>query len=321
MRNPSGSEGRLDRSTAICTLFEGDYHYGLAALVNSLAHAGYTGTVWAGYRGGLPPWLEQLKHLDAPGDEYLVAEQIRLVFVRIETDLSLTNYKPQFIMDLFAGRAHDCEYLWYFDSDIFIRCNWSFFADWQQYGIALCQEIVNNVLPEDSPVRRKWMQIAAGIGFSNPRALQYYFSGGMVGVSAAHKTFLHTWRRFIEQAEVEGCDPREFMSGNRERAFFSADQDALNITAIYTEHPLTTMGPEAMGFVSGGFTMFHAVGQKPWRGSILLRALKAMPPSGADKFFFTQVSSPIRAYPPMRLAAKRLGCSIAALIGRFYHRR
>ena len=47
-------------STGICTLFEGDYHLGLAAFLNSLMRAGYAGTVWAGYRGALPPWLGQL---------------------------------------------------------------------------------------------------------------------------------------------------------------------------------------------------------------------------------------------------------------------
>lgn len=39
----------------ICTLFDGDFHYGLAAMLNSLVQAGYKGTVWAGYRGALHP--------------------------------------------------------------------------------------------------------------------------------------------------------------------------------------------------------------------------------------------------------------------------
>jgi hypothetical protein len=44
------------RGETICTLFDGDFHFGFAALVNSLARGGYKGTVWAGYRGALPPW-------------------------------------------------------------------------------------------------------------------------------------------------------------------------------------------------------------------------------------------------------------------------
>ncbi len=307
--------------TAICTLFEGDYHLGLAALVNSLVRAGYAGTVWAGYRGALPPWLKQLRRLDAPGEEYAVAEQVRLAFLPLHTEIHFTHYKPRFMLDLFAGPAGDCEYLWYLDPDIFVRCNWTFFADWQQNGIALCQEITNNILPADSPLRQKWVRIAGKIGLDHPRPLNHYFSAGLVGVSAQYTSFLEDWWKILGLAEAEGIDLNRFMPGNRESALYAPDQDGLNIAAMYTEYPLTTMGPEAMGFVPGGFTVYHAVGPKPWRASFLKRSLAGMPPSGADKFYFTQVSYPIRVYSPVRLHMKRLACSMAALAGRFYGRQ
>ena len=103
--------------------------------------------------------------------------------------------------------------------------------------------------------------------------------------------------------------------------FFASDQDALNVAAMYSEYPLSTMGPEAMGFVPAGFTMFHAVGLKPWRKAFLQKALAGVPPTEADKFFLTQVSTPIRVYSPWRLHARRIACSTAAFIGRFYRRR
>jgi len=321
MREVTNSSPQPVCNVAICTLFEGDYHLGLAAFVNSLVRAGFAGTVWAGYRGALPPWLDQLKHLDTPGSEYMVTDQVRLVFLPLKTEIHLTNYKPQFMLDLLADQARDCEYLWYFDPDIFLRCSWSFFADWQRHGIALCQEIVNNILPEDSPLRQQWMEIVSGIGLSKPRPLNHYFNGGMVGLSAERVSFLHLWKRLLEHAGATGCNLNGFMQGTREMPFLASDQDALNIAAMYTEHPLTTMGPEAMGFIGAGFTMYHTVGQKPWRGSLLLRALAGVPPSNAVKFFFTQVSSPIRAYFPLRLCAKKLACAIAAFIGRFYRRQ
>ena len=321
MSNPSSSNLQVAHETAICTLFEGDYHFGLAAFVNSLVRAGYAGTVWAGYRGALPPWLNQLKRLDGPGEEYRVTSQVRLVFVPVVTYFHFANYKPQFMLDLFAGPTRNCGYLWYFDPDIFLRCSWSHYTKWQRHGIALCEEIVYYHLSENDPLRFQWIEIGTEMGLGEPRALSRYFNSGMVGLARAHVEFLHLWVRILDRANTMGHNLDAFRAGTREMPFYAGDQDALNIAAMYTQHPLTTMGPEAMGFVPSGFTMYHAVGQKPWRGSSLLRALAGMPPSDADKFFFTQVSSPIRAYSPARVFAKRIACSIAALIGRFYRRR
>jgi hypothetical protein len=309
-----------DGGSGVCTLFEGDFHFGLAAFLNSLARAGYIGTVWAGYRGALPPWLDQLQRSDGAENEYLISGKIRLVLLAQTTEIHLTNYKPEFMLELLSGPARGCEYLWYFDPDIFIRVPWAFFADWQRGGIALCQEIVNNNLPDNSPLRHQWSQIASTIGLSNPRALNHYLNGGMVGVAAAHADFLETWKRLIERAAELGCDLKAFMPGDREMPFHASDQDALNIAAMYSEFPLSILGPQGMGFLPGDVKMYHTVGQKPWRGSFLLRALDGRPPSNAMKFYLTQVSSPIRAYSPLQLGARRVACSIAALIGRFYRR-
>lgn len=307
--------------TAICTLFEGDYHIGLAAFLNSLVRAGYTGTVWAGFRGPLPPWSNQLKRLDGNPDAFIVGESVRLIFLPLTTSLHLTNYKPRFMLDLLGSKAQDCDYLWYFDPDICLRCNWSFFTRWQFNGIALCEEIVNYNLSENSPLRYQWMNIGREMGLGNPRPVRGYFNGGMVGVSAAHIHFLELWQHILDRAVSETYDLSTFKPGTPDMPFNATDQDALNMAAMYVDFPLTTMGPEAMGLIPSGFTMYHAVGYKPWRGSLLLRALGGNPPSNATKFFFTQVSSPIRAYSRPRLAVKWLACSIAAFIGRFYERR
>jgi hypothetical protein len=320
MSGPLRPTAELGNGAAVCTLFEGDFHCGLAAFVNSLVHAGYSGAVWAGYRGALPPWLSQLRKISDAEQIYMVADTIRLGFVPLTTEFHLTNYKPQFMLDLISGPARDCEYLWYFDPDICVRAPWFFFADWQRYGVALCQEIVDNNLPHDTPLRRQWTEIASSIGLSNPRALNHYYNGGMLGVAAGHVGFLRVWKRLIEYAGEGGCDLKVFMPGNRQLPFHASDQDALNIAAMYSEFSLSTLGPQGMGFSGGDVKMYHAVGQKPWRGSFIGRALAGVPPTGAMKFFLTQVSEPIRVYTPLTLAAKRLACAVAAAIGRFYRR-
>ncbi len=307
---------------AICTLFEGDYHLGLAAFVNSLVRAGYKGTIWAGYRGALPPWLTQLKRVETSiSDEFRVTDEVRIVFLELTTNVHLTNYKPDFMLKLLDNEARECKCLWYFDPDIFLVASWSYFANWQKHGVALCQEVVDNILPADAPLRKEWMELAEGFGFSDPRPVNHYHNAGMVGVPAEHRGFLEEWKRLIELEESLGYDLKSTDHGSREMPFNMSDQDALNIAIMYTKSPLTTLGPQGMGFIFGAsMIMYHAVGQKPWRGSFLLRALRGMSPSGAMKFFLTQADSPIRAYSPMHLRAKRLACSLAALIGRFYHR-
>ncbi len=308
--------------TAICTLFEGDYHLGLAAFVNSLVRAGYGGTVWAGYRGALPPWISQLERIEnGREEEFRVTDRVRLVFLKLSTNIHLTNYKPEFMLNMLANEASDCEYLWYFDPDIFLQASWSFFNNWQNYGIALCQEVVDNIFPADNPIRQQWTKLAAGIGLTDPRPVNYYYNAGMVGVPRASAKFLEEWERLMKLAESMGYDLRRLGHVSREMPFNMSDQDALNIAIMYSKSPLSTLGPQGMGFIFGAsMMMYHAVGQKPWRGSPLLRSLKGLPPSMAMKFFFTQVSTPIRAYSPLRLRAKRLACDVATLIGRFYRR-
>jgi hypothetical protein len=311
----------LGHRSGICTLFEGDYHIGVAALVNSLVNGGFGGTIWVGYRGALPPWLDQLQCLDAERQEYLVAKQAKLCFVPVESDWHFTNFKPQFMLDLLARHSDDCDYLWYFDPDIYLRCGWAFFAKWERYGIALCEDLLYTVLPANNLLRQQWVEIAYDMGLGEPKSIAQHFNGGMAGVPASCASFLHLWHKVLEQTAALGYDLRHFLPGTRELPLHATDQDALNIAAMYTDCPLSTLGPEAMGFVNGGFTMYHAVILKPWRGSIMKRALAGHPPSNAVKQFFDQVSFPIRVYSPAQLRAKRLACAAAGFIGRFYGRR
>ena len=308
------------RQSAICTLFEGNYHIGLAAFLNSLVHADYSGTVWAGYRGAPPPWLDQLEKSPSSAQEFIIAGKVRLVLLPLTTSIHLTNFKPQFMLDLLGGPARDCPYLWYFDPDICLRVQWSFFLNWQRCGIALCQEIVNNNLPADAPLRHEWIEIASSLGLRNPRPLHHYYNGGLVGLAANQTSFLETWRRLIELAGNSGYDLRSMMPGNRDMPLHASDQDALNIAAMYSEFPLSTLGPQGMGFLPGDVKMYHTVAQKPWNGSFLFRALAGSPPTSAMKFFLTQVSSPIRPYSFFAFQTRKLTCSTAALIGRFYRR-
>jgi hypothetical protein len=311
--NTAGNAGE----ELVCTLFEGDYHLGVAALINSLVRNGFQGCIAAGYRGALPPWLNQLKLSDGDG-EYDICPGVRIRFILLDTPVHFTNLKPEFMLQLIRERS--CKSIWYFDPDIVIRCSWSFYVQWIQYGVALCED-VNWMMPENHPIRYRWSELVSASGLRNPAPLSRYYNAGFVGLPASCGGFLELWQRVLRIAESEGFDPRAFGTGDRANPFFKGDQDALNIAAMYSEYPLTTVGPEGMDFVPGGGAMFHAIGSpKPWRKKMAWSALGGVPPYGADKAFLANLTHPIRPYSRLSLAMKRLGCMVGAAIGRFYRR-
>ena len=83
----------------IVCLFDGDYHIGLAALINSLNKFGFKGLVNAAYRRDMPPWINQLKPI---GDNYFyLTNDITIHFKQVDTDMHLGYYKPHFIKETF----------------------------------------------------------------------------------------------------------------------------------------------------------------------------------------------------------------------------
>lgn len=84
--------------SAICSLFEGDYHYGVCSLANSLYKAGFCGTLYADYRGGMPFRCED------PGQgRHRVAVGFDIEFIKLSNDWHHINYKPRFMRELWGG--------------------------------------------------------------------------------------------------------------------------------------------------------------------------------------------------------------------------
>ncbi len=231
-RNEATSAGNPEEGV-VCTLFEGDYHFGLAALINSLTQNGFQGCIAAGYRGALPPWISQLKALDADG-AYEICPGVRIELIHLETPVHFANFKPQFMQQLIRER-HGCQYICYFDPDIVIRCSWSFYVEWIKRGVALCED-VNFAMPENHPIRYKWMELVSSLELGNPLPLSRYYNSGFVGLPTACSGFLDRWQATSRIAESEGLDTRAFATGDRTNPFYMADQDALNIAAMYSEY-------------------------------------------------------------------------------------
>ena len=71
-------------SAYACSLFEGSYHIGLGGLVNSLYRNGFRGTMFAGYRGELPPWSATASLKDGMAD-FAVADGCNIKFLLLDT--------------------------------------------------------------------------------------------------------------------------------------------------------------------------------------------------------------------------------------------
>lgn len=303
--------------SAVCTFYEGDYHLGLGALLNSLVRAGFKGTVWVGYRGALPPWS---KLSDQSSLRTFKVESVTAEFIFLDTAHHFTNCKPGFMLDILE-RDPALEAIFYFDPDICVKCAWSFFESWAECGVALVQEIVASNMPPDHPFRATWAAYAERAGFKVQRRLRQHFNAGFIG---AHRRFagaLRTWKALLDRMPFEGLSPDSFNLAEPIDPMNVADQALLNTMAMVTPEPLSTMGPEAMDFISGGHIMSHATcSPKPWKQWCIPRAVGGIPPSLAVRQFWDCAASPIPLFSTGMLALHRLDLKIASLIGRFVRR-
>lgn len=316
-------------TSAVCTLFEGDYHLGLAAFANSLHFNGFRGTIFAGYRGPLPPWAESRTQKPEVGNrksevgghvEFSPADGLILRFIPLTTKLHLTNYKPDFMLSLWESHCPSAEALFYFDPDITIKCRWTFFEEWIGAGVAVCQDI-NGSMPDNHPIRHAWMKKLQPYGLEFPNHFNIYFNAGFVGLSVHDRSFLTDWQK-VQSLMLEcGADFNSLGVGDRTYLFTCRDQDALNIACMVTEKHVSPVGQDGMDFQwgGGGWIMSHAAGgQKPWRKAMLLSLLiRGVGPTRADKSFYQFRSNPICPYSKIILLVTTIDLKIASALARF----
>lgn len=302
---------------SVCTLFEGDYHYGLGALVNSLYQNGYRGSVWVGYRGALPPWARPLNKKKGY-KEYTFFENCSIRFVLVETDNHFTNYKPDFMLQLWNELCPDKDMLFYFDPDIVVKCRWSYYEEWAKYGVALCED-VNSPLPKSHPLRMAWREFYKSYNFILDSDVETYVNGGFIGVEKINKGFLHDWMKIQELMAPEVGGLRNTDVKDRTFLFNKTDQDALNIALMSTNLSSSLVGKEGMDFAQGGFTMSHAIGRgKPWKKKYWFDAIfRRKFPRLSDSEYWKYTQYPIKIYSCLELMIKYFDLNFAKLASRF----
>ena len=90
------------RNQVICSLFEGDFHFGLATLINSIVRGGFKGLFWIGCRGELPPWTRPLKRRD---DGLFEVGEALLGFETIEGSRHFGRKVKIFVHNRFLSRS------------------------------------------------------------------------------------------------------------------------------------------------------------------------------------------------------------------------
>jgi len=186
-----GTSDTIERST-ICTLYEGDYHYGVGALTNSLYHQRFSGDIWVGYRAPLPPWAHPVEQTDSTLT-YRVGEGLVLRFVPLDTRTFLSNYKPHCALRVLDEFAPGTDAVFYFDPDIVIKCDWLFYETWAARGFACCEDNCYPHMPSTHPLRLAWLDFAARHALATHRKLDAYYNAGFFGVTRGRRAMLETW--------------------------------------------------------------------------------------------------------------------------------
>jgi hypothetical protein len=306
----------------VCTLWEGDYHKGLGALTNSLIQAGYHGTVWAGYRGSLPAWASKSEVSGAIAI-FQATATVRITFVKLETPMHLTQYKPIWMKQVLAEHEPAAAGIVYFDPDIFLLAPWTFFEEWIQVGVAVCEDIGAPLNPSHPRVYA-WSKFAADAGLTVRRPTEANLNGGLVGVTRDRIELLDHWAQLMSELRRRHLMSNVMHQGDRAQHFHIPDQDALNIAAMTFSGPISRIGPDGMGFSQGEWLTIHAIQtKKPWRRRLLWDYFT----SGVEiergtRVYWTRFAAgPVRIEPIGRLRVNRFLVRLVAFLSRFYRRR
>ncbi|MEO6719211.1 MAG: hypothetical protein ABIN67_02555 [Ferruginibacter sp.] len=297
----------------IVCLYDGHYHFGVAALVNSLVKSNFKGFIHIGYRGVLPPWVKQLQMID--DSSFFVTNDVVIHFEMIDTDINLAFYKPYFIAKTF--RDHSLlNRVFYFDVDIVVNAPWSFFSSWLEDEVCLCLDSNYEYVHSNHPWRKDWKKLAnVDTNFCNTETA--YVNSGFIGITKHSMPLIEKWMMLTDKfAELGGSLKKFFQDGH---ISYKGDQDLLN--AAITVSPnikLSLIGKEGMGFTQPAYLMTHATSKdKPWDKNFVRNLFKyGKKPSFSEKNFFNYCKYPINLFPAATLLTKKINLFLATVLGR-----
>lgn len=303
---------------AFFTLYEKSYHLGVAALINSLIRAEFTGSIFVGYRDQLPPWRDQLER-DGPESFRLSGCEIQ--FFKCNPERHLGYHKP-FVARELLTKHPDTDAIFYADPDVTFIAPWKFFEDWVACGVALCADSNFPRVSLNHPWRHEWRELIAASHLQVANNVEDYANSGFFGIRRKDVAFLDQWVHLTETFERQGGNTRIFTLSKRTEGI-TGDQDIMAAAMMAYSGRLSFLGPEAMGFTGHHFILSHAIeSPKPWNVKFVLQALKGSRPSAASGFFVRNADSPIRTSSSRwDYVLRRMDHACAKLVGRITGRR
>lgn len=304
----------IEYNEVVVCLFDGDYHFGLAALVNSLVKNNFKGYINAAYRGVLPPWIKQLEKIGQ--NTFKVSNNVIIHYENIETDMNLAFYKPYFIAQTFKDFSA-AEKVFYFDVDIVVNAPWSFFSNWLNDQVCLCLDSSYEYVHSNHPWRKDWKRLA-NLGEDFFSAETAYVNSGFIGITKINLVLIEKWRQLTERfSELGGSLKTCFQDGHNS---YKGDQDMLN--AAITVLPgikLSLIGKEGMGFSQPAYLMTHAIAKaKPWNKNYLKHLIfEGQKPTYPERNFFSNSQTPIILFSRSTNHLKKTNLFLATLLGRF----
>ena len=303
------------------SLAEHHYFLGLSALINSVVKNGtYVDKIIIGYRGSLPGWMPPLKATDR-GKSCTLKSGLELELILMEKNVHMVHEKPRWFQHVSEVLEPDASEYFFFDSDIVVINRMSFFGEWIKEGVALCED-VNNDMHYDHPIRKQWvnMAIEAGCIIKHPTINRYYNSG-FIGWTRNNAGFINDWVRSFDILAQKSGDLKKGRVHDRTHTVLSTNQDSLNLATMITEFPISTIGPEAMGFRHGLSLMSHPIGAKPWRRRFFKEFMAGLPPRISDVTFWENITgSELQPCTPSQARRRIVLCKSLRGMARFYKR-
>lgn len=258
-----------------------------------------------------------------------VADDLQIYFLPLETDYHLTNYKPDFLLEVLRCVHTLPTSIFYFDPDIVISSPWSYIQEWVDCGIALCED-VNSPVSKNHPRRMAWRKFFGDKGFNLKFKDCIYVNGGFIGVSISDTSFIKVWKQLQEEMATEiGGLHRSSLTGlelpekvkDPYSPFSKTDQDALNAAVEAWEGIVSFAGKEVMAFNMGTVLFPHALGlPKPWQCNYLKQSFAGYAPRLVDKKYWECVEEPLKLFSHRLIIRKKRAVALASFIGRFYQR-